>query len=137
MGNTVAYGATGGSLFVAGMAGERLGGRNSGATIVVEGCGDHGCEYMTGGTVLVLGPVGNNFAAGMSGGRAIVFDPTDAFPLHVNPSMAAARRADPVDMIEVEQILKSHLEATGSPRAVDLLRDLKADEFWVVSAAGH
>ncbi len=137
MGNTVAYGATGGSLFVAGMAGERLGVRNSGATIVVEGCGDHGCEYMTGGTVLVLGPVGNNFAAGMSGGRAIVFDPTDAFPLHVNPSMAAARRADPVDMIEVEQILKSHLEATGSPRAVDLLRDLKADEFWVVSAAGH
>jgi glutamate synthase domain-containing protein 3 len=80
IGNTVLYGATGGALFAAGQAGERLGVRNSGALAVVEGCGDHGCEYMTGGVVAVLGVTGRNFGAGMSGGLAYVWDPSGRCP---------------------------------------------------------
>ena len=78
-GNTILYGATGGALFVAGKAGERFGVRNSGATAVVEGVGDHGCEYMTGGTVVVLGPTGRNFGAGMTNGTAYVLDTNGEF----------------------------------------------------------
>ena len=78
-GNVIAYGATGGEIFLRGIVGERFCVRNSGATAVVEGVGDHGCEYMTGGRVVVLGPTGRNFAAGMSGGVAYVYDPTDVF----------------------------------------------------------
>src|SRR5437867_9900883 len=79
IGNTVLYGATGGVLFAAGRAGERFAIRNSGATAVVEGVGDHGCEYMTAGTVVVLGEVGRNFAAGMTGGAAYVLDLDESF----------------------------------------------------------
>src|SRR5581483_7436121 len=79
VGNTVLYGATGGELFCAGRAGERFAVRNSGADAVVEGIGDHGCEYMTNGTVAVLGPVGRNFGAGMSGGVAFIYDPAGDF----------------------------------------------------------
>jgi glutamate synthase (NADPH/NADH) large chain len=80
IGNTCLYGATAGRLFAAGRAGERFAVRNSGAVTVVEGCGDNGCEYMTGGTAVILGPVGDNFAAGMSGGMAYVWDPTSGSP---------------------------------------------------------
>ena len=79
VGNTVLYGATSGKLFAAGQAGERFAVRNSGATVVVEGCGANGCEYMTGGTAVILGPVGGNFGAGMSGGMAFVYDPDGTF----------------------------------------------------------
>src|SRR4029079_14637903 len=80
IGNTAPYGATGGKAFLCGRAGERFGVRNSGATAVVEGVGDHGCEYMTGGQVLVLGMTGKNFGAGMTGGRAYGWDGKDGFP---------------------------------------------------------
>ena len=83
-GNTILYGATGGSLFAAGRAGERFCVRNSGATAVVEGIGDHGCEYMTGGRVVVLGPTGSNFGAGMTNGVAFVYDPDGEFPDKIN-----------------------------------------------------
>src|SRR5207253_10405615 len=84
IGNTVLYGATSGRAFFRGLAGERFGVRNSGVRAVVEGVGDHGCEYMTGGRVVVLGPTGRNFAAGMSGGIAYVLDPEGAFPARCN-----------------------------------------------------
>ena len=87
IGNTVLYGATGGKLFASGRAGERFCVRNSGATAVVEGVGDHGCEYMTGGIVLVIGPTGRNFAAGMSGGIAYVLDEAGGFKARCNLSM--------------------------------------------------
>ena len=90
-GNTVLYGATGGELFVAGRAGERFAVRNSGALAVVEGVGDHACEYMTGGTVVVLGPVGRNLAAGMTGGELFVHDPEGGVPIRLNPELVEAR----------------------------------------------
>ena len=85
LGNTILYGATSGRLFASGRAGERFAVRNSGAVAVVEGVGDHGCEYMTGGIVVVLGEVGRNFAAGMSNGVAYVLDPDDHLPSRVQP----------------------------------------------------
>src|SRR4029079_9357419 len=92
--NAGRYGATGGQLFVAGRAGERFCVRNSGAIAVVEGVGDHACEYMTGGKAVVLGPTGRHFGAGMSGGVAYVWDPFGAFPAKVNPEMVDL---DPMD----------------------------------------
>src|SRR5690606_28708887 len=92
-GNTVLYGATGGALFAAGSVGERVCVRNSGALAVVEGCGDHGCEYMTGGTVVVLGPTGRNFGAGMSGGVAYVYDEDGRFRQRWNDGMVTVRPA--------------------------------------------
>src|SRR5690606_25503416 len=92
IGNTVLYGATAGKLFAAGQAGERFAVRNSGAAVVVEGCGANGCEYMTGGTAVILGPVGDNFAAGMSGGMAFVYDPDETLPLRVNGDSVIYRR---------------------------------------------
>ena len=124
-GNVIAYGATSGSIFVNGQAGERFGIRNSGATLVVEGVGDHGCEYMTGGVAVVLGPVGVNFAAGMTGGVAYVYDETAALDLNCN--------LDSVDLFPVEPgsgdekallgILEEHVRRTGSPKAKRLLAD--------------
>src|SRR5207248_2703129 len=90
IGNTCLYGATGGQLFVAGRAGERFCVRNSGATTVVEGAGDHACEYMTGGTVVILGPTGWNLGAGMTGGQAYVYDPELSLPAKVNPELASS-----------------------------------------------
>jgi glutamate synthase (ferredoxin) len=132
LGNTVLYGATGGELFCAGRAGERFGVRNSGAVAVVEGLGDHGCEYMTAGLVAVLGPVGMNFAAGMSGGVAYVLDPAGTLPLRLNGDLAAAERGAPD---ELRDLLDRHLRHTSSPRAAELLRDwpAAAAAFWCVS----
>src|SRR5690606_13537159 len=110
-GNTIGYGGTAGQIFLRGQVGERCCVRNSGATVVTEGVGDHGCEYMTGGRVVVLGPTGRNFAAGMSGGVAWVLDLAES---RVNGELVelgpvAADRAD-----ELEQIVRRHLEETGS-----------------------
>jgi glutamate synthase (ferredoxin) len=122
IGNTCIYGATGGALFAAGRAGERFGVRNSGAVAVVEGVGDHGCEYMTGGVVLVLGATGRNFAAGMTGGLAYVFDPEGALSSHCNTEMVQLGRLDAQDEENVRALLIRHLEVTSSPHAADLLR---------------
>jgi glutamate synthase (ferredoxin) len=123
LGNTVLYGATGGALYAAGCAGERLAVRNSGARAVVEGCGDHGCEYMTGGAVVVLGRTGRNFGAGMSGGVAWVFDPEGRFPARVNEEMVSAEALghapdgdDHPDALLL-LLLERHHQLTGSTRA--------------------
>ena len=121
MGNTCLYGATGGSLLAAGRAGERFAVRNSGATAVVEGVGDHGCEYMTGGTVVVLGPVGRNFAAGMSGGLAFVWDPDRRLDALFNPEMVELRSVDAAESDALRAIVARHAEATESPHARALL----------------
>jgi glutamate synthase (ferredoxin) len=127
IGNTVLYGATGGRLFVAGRAGERFAVRNSGATAVVEGVGDHGCEYMTGGLVIVLGATGRNFGAGMSGGRAYVYDVDGMFRHRYNQSMVGIERlSDPDEIKLLQALLNAHREKTESPRAVEILRDWKA-----------
>jgi glutamate synthase (ferredoxin) len=131
LGNTVLYGATGGELFCAGRAGERFAVRNSGAAAVVEGIGDHGCEYMTGGAVAVLGEVGLNFGAGMSGGVAWVLDPAGALPLRLNAELVTAERgADE----ELRELVERHLAHTGSPRAAELLArwDEAPAIFWRV-----
>jgi glutamate synthase (NADPH/NADH) large chain len=119
VGNTVLYGAIAGEAFFRGVAGERFAVRNSGATAVVEGTGDHGCEYMTGGTVVVLGRTGRNFAAGMSGGIAYVYDPEGSFEHRCNPDMVALERVLP----ESEQAaVESELVAAGKGRARHLGR---------------
>jgi glutamate synthase (NADPH/NADH) large chain len=119
-GNVIGYGATSGEIFIRGMVGERFCVRNSGATAVVEGVGDHGCEYMTGGTVVVLGQTGRNFAAGMSGGRAFVLDLNAA---NVNQDMVDVL-AVPNDQKEVLRSLISSFEVeTGSTVAHELLAD--------------
>jgi glutamate synthase domain-containing protein 3 len=132
IGNTVLYGATAGRAFFRGCAGERFAVRNSGANAVVEGVGDHGCEYMTGGRVVVLGPTGRNFAAGMSGGLAFVLDEDGAFRRRVNPTMLDQLEAlDEGDAIEVRDLVQEHVERTGSPvgrRVLDEWDDL-LDKF--------
>jgi glutamate synthase domain-containing protein 2/glutamate synthase domain-containing protein 1/glutamate synthase domain-containing protein 3 len=122
-GNTVLYGATGGELFIAGRAGERFAVRNSGALAVVEGVGDHACEYMTGGTVVVLGPVGRNLAAGMTGGELFVHDPDGRVPIRLNPELVEARPATPEALERLHLLVRRHHELTGSGRAAMLLTD--------------
>jgi glutamate synthase (NADPH/NADH) large chain/glutamate synthase (ferredoxin) len=140
VGNTVMYGATTGEAFFAGVAGERFAVRLSGATAVVEGTGDHGCEYMTGGTVLVLGKTGRNFAAGMSGGVAYVYDVDGEFAKRCNTAMVTLDKVLPqaeqeatiergvwhqgqTDEAQLKQLLADHLQWTGSRRARELLDD--------------
>jgi glutamate synthase (NADPH/NADH) large chain len=116
IGNTVLYGATGGELFASGLAGERFAVRNSGARAVVEGVGDHGCEYMTGGVVVVLGPTGRNFAAGMSGGTAYVFDRDRAFRSKCNMGMVELEAlVDESEIWLVYGMIEDHIRHTGSP----------------------
>jgi glutamate synthase domain-containing protein 2/glutamate synthase domain-containing protein 1/glutamate synthase domain-containing protein 3 len=122
-GNVALYGATSGTLLLRGQAGERFAVRNSGAEAVVEGVGDHGCEYMTGGCVVVLGPTGRNFAAGMSGGLAYVWDPDRTFADRCNPDMVDL---DPVypstdDADRLRRLVTAHRDATGSPAAQSVL----------------
>lgn len=115
IGNTVLYGATGGTLYAAGMAGERFCVRNSGAVAVVEGVGDHACEYMTGGTVVILGDFGRNFAAGMSGGIAFVYDPDNKLPSRLNADMVKLERLDgEEDDAWLRELVKGHATATES-----------------------
>jgi glutamate synthase domain-containing protein 2/glutamate synthase domain-containing protein 1/glutamate synthase domain-containing protein 3 len=116
IGNTVLYGATAGRAFFRGRAGERFGVRNSGANAVVEGVGDHGCEYMTGGRVVVLGSTGRNFAAGMSGGLAFVLDEEGALRRRINPTMLdQLEPLDEGDEIEVRDLVSEHVRRTDSP----------------------
>jgi glutamate synthase domain-containing protein 2/glutamate synthase domain-containing protein 1/glutamate synthase domain-containing protein 3 len=133
-GNTCLYGATGGDLFVAGAAGERFAVRNSGATAVVEGTGDHCCEYMTGGTIVVLGPVGYNLGAGMTGGQAFVLDPGAQLMARLNASLVEAERPDTESLEELRWLVERHHELTGSLRAAELLKDwdTAVDHFWHV-----
>jgi glutamate synthase (NADPH/NADH) large chain/glutamate synthase (ferredoxin) len=124
VGNTSLYGATKGRAFFRGKGGERFAVRNSGATAVIEGVGDHGCEYMTGGTVAVLGPTGRNFAAGMSGGIAYVLDDEEKFQGRVNPTMLdQLEEPDEKDRIELRGLIQEHLERTGSEVARRILDD--------------
>jgi glutamate synthase (NADPH/NADH) large chain len=125
-GNVVGYGATAGEIFVRGQVGERFCVRNSGATAVVEGVGDHACEYMTGGRVLILGPTGRNVAAGMSGGTAYVLDLDTE---RVNAEMVELRPLDELDPLQVEEVrelVRRHGEETGSAVAEALLADWAA-----------
>ena len=124
IGNTCIYGGTGGRFFVAGRAGERFAVRNSGTQAVVEGVGDHGCEYMTSGVVVVLGSVGRNFGAGMSGGAAFVLDEFDDFPSRYNQELLVLDRLDdPDDERHVLELIRRHAEVTGSKRAAEILAD--------------
>ena len=143
VGNTVLYGAIAGEAFLNGVAGERFAVRNSGATAVVEGVGDHGCEYMTGGTVVVLGDTGRNFAAGMSGGVAYVYDPKGDFEQKCNTAMVALERVLSTkeqsdksswhaqtrngeresDEAILKRLIERHFKHTGSTRARNLLDD--------------
>ncbi|MEM8902422.1 MAG: glutamate synthase-related protein, partial [Actinomycetota bacterium] len=122
-GNVILYGATGGEVFLRGRVGERFCVRNSGALAVVEGVGDHGCEYMTGGRAVILGPTGRNFAAGMSGGIAYVLDETGMFPSLVNPEMVDLDPLSDDDVKFLNETVQRHLEETGSAVAERLLAD--------------
>ncbi len=119
-GNTICYGATSGQVYLRGQAGERFCVRNSGATAVVEGVGDHGCEYMTGGIVVVLGPTGRNFAAGMSGGVAYVLDLDEG---RVNPQLVELGAVEGEQRDTLERLVREHAEETGSTVAEELLVD--------------
>jgi glutamate synthase (ferredoxin) len=135
VGNTVLYGATGGELFCAGRAGERFAVRNSGATAVIEGTGDHCCEYMTGGSVVVLGPVGRNLGAGMTGGEVFVHDPDGQVAGRLNGELVLARRPDDLAMVRLRELIAAHAELTGSAAAAELLADWDraAGRFWRVA----
>jgi glutamate synthase domain-containing protein 2/glutamate synthase domain-containing protein 1/glutamate synthase domain-containing protein 3 len=161
IGNTVMYGATAGEAYFRGIAGERFCVRNSGASAVVEGTGDHGCEYMTGGTVVVLGKTGRNFAAGMSGGYAFVYDPDRTFAAHCNLAMVAIeplqseavqtaeesaleaagkgrqRHAGKADAVLVRELVERHLRFTGSTLALKLLDDWDAAQAAFVKVFPH
>ena len=124
IGNVALYGAITGEAYINGIAGERFCVRNSGATAVVEGIGDHGCEYMTGGTVVVLGKTGRNFAAGMSGGIAYVFDPNKKFDATLcNMEMVAFETFEEDDFIKLRRLIKNHSMYTNSPLAKKILED--------------
>ncbi|HMB90400.1 MAG TPA: hypothetical protein VKP65_06100, partial [Rhodothermales bacterium] len=132
IGNVALYGATSGEVFIRGRVGERFGVRNSGVRAVVEGIGDHGCEYMTGGRVVVLGPTGRNFAAGMSGGIAYVLDGTHDFrQRRCNPNMVELEPLDQEDMDEIHELVERHLAYTGSDAAQWVLDnwDVAVSEF--------
>jgi glutamate synthase (NADPH/NADH) large chain/glutamate synthase (ferredoxin) len=136
MGNTVMYGATGGTLYAAGTAGERFCVRNSGGHAVVEGLGDHGCEYMTGGVVVVLGDTGRNFGAGMTGGVAFVLDEDCLFEKRFNPQLVGALQVtDPEDIRLLQKMIGRHLEKTNSKRASDIITHWETylPLFWKVA----
>ncbi len=123
VGNTALYGATAGRVFAAGSAGDRFAVRNSGAVAVIEGAGDHCCEYMTGGVVVVLGPVGRNFGAGMSNGAAYVLDGEGTLAARCNPAMVAVTGLDAADERRLRGLIRQHYQKTGSGRARAILRE--------------
>ncbi|MFM2212487.1 MAG: hypothetical protein RL639_1681, partial [Verrucomicrobiota bacterium] len=126
LGNVALYGATSGEAFFRGMAGERFCVRNSGVSTVVEGVGDHGCEYMTGGRVVVLGATGRNFAAGMSGGVAYILDEKGDFATRCNKQMVGLEKPDATDAAELRGLVERHAELTGSQKAKKLLANWDA-----------
>ncbi len=135
IGNTVLYGATDGKLFASGKAGERFAVRNSGATGVVEGVGDHGCEYMTNGLIVVLGETGRNFGAGMTGGVAYVLDLQDNFKEQYNPALVGLERMNDEDAAVVRGLVQEHMDRTDSARAQEILADWPnfRGRFWKVA----
>ena len=135
IGNTVLYGATSGKLFAAGQAGERFAVRNSGAHVVVEGCGANGCEYMTGGIAVVLGAVGQNFGAGMTGGMAFVLDEDGSFERRANPESIVWQRLASAQWEDtLKGLIAAHADATDSAWSRGLLEDWDriAGSFWQV-----
>jgi glutamate synthase (ferredoxin) len=139
IGNTVLYGATNGSMYVAGQAGERFAVRNSGAVAVVEGVGDHGCEYMTGGVVVVLGHTGYNFGAGMSGGLAFVLDEGHHLSQRLNPDMVQmVRLTNEQDVALLKHLITRHVRLTGSARGQAILDSwvTRLGLFWKVAPKG-
>jgi glutamate synthase (NADPH/NADH) large chain len=141
-GNTCLYGATGGSLYINGQVGERFAVRNSGATTIVEGTGDHPCEYMTGGRVVILGKTGDNFGAGMTGGKAFVYDEDRTFYEKINTELVEAIRLDneefDADMFELKNLLKDFVEKTGSQKAQDILHSFRSEvrKIWLIIPRG-
>jgi glutamate synthase (ferredoxin) len=135
IGNTALYGATRGELFCAGRAGERFAVRNSGATAVVEGVGDHGGEYMTGGSVIVLGPVGRNLGAGMSGGELFLYDPDGDALTQLNDELVAPRRPDEIELVFLRELVLAHHELTGSAVAGEILDTWETSHaaFWRIA----
>ncbi|MGN6504211.1 MAG: glutamate synthase-related protein, partial [Tepidisphaeraceae bacterium] len=132
-GNTIGYGGIAGDIYLRGVAGERFCVRNSGANAVVEGVGDHGCEYMTGGRVVIIGPTGRNFAAGMSGGIAYVYDDIGIFDKLCNMEMVELEKADkPEDHQTLRTLLENHAKFTGSSRARAILNDFDKEVRWFV-----
>jgi glutamate synthase (ferredoxin) len=127
IGNVAFYGATSGRGFINGLAGQRFGVRNSGATIVCEGVGNHGCEYMTGGEALILGEVGQNFAAGMSGGVAYVYDEFGTLEQRCNMDMVQIERPSDDEIEHVRELIREHVERTNSPRGIRLLYQFDAE----------
>ena len=138
IGNTCLYGATGGTLYAAGQAGERFGVRNSGATAIVEGIGDHGCEYMTGGCIVVLGGTGINFGAGMTGGAAYVLDEKREFVDRYNHELIDIHRVVSENMEAhrnyLRELIEAYVEATGSAWGQEILEDFRGyvGQFWLV-----
>jgi glutamate synthase (NADPH/NADH) large chain len=122
-GNVILFGATSGEAFLRGVVGERFAVRNSGAHAVVEGVGDHGCEYMTGGTVVILGGTGRNFAAGMSGGVAYVYDPDGELPANLNAEMVELEALDSDDSDYLRAMIQAHVDATDSAVGQRILAD--------------
>ena len=132
-GNTLLYGAIAGEMYVRGVVGERFGVRNSGANAVVEGCGDHGCEYMTGGRVVVIGPTGRNFAAGMSGGVAYVYDTDGQFARLCNTDQVELEKPETDDdKSTLKRLLENHVKFTDSPVAKSILADWDNELRWFV-----
>jgi glutamate synthase domain-containing protein 3 len=124
LGNVALYGATGGEAYFRGIAAERFCVRNSGATVVVEGIGDHGCEYMTGGRAVILGPTGRNFGAGMSGGEAFVYDPNKDFVRKCNlDTFELEYLKNKNDLTDLKELIEKHFKYTGSKVAESLLDD--------------
>jgi glutamate synthase (NADPH/NADH) large chain len=126
-GNVILFGATSGQAFIRGQVGERFAVRNSGAHAVVEGVGDHGCEYMTGGKIAILGPTGRNFAAGMSGGIAYVYDPDDTLGENLNSEMVELESLDDEDIQWLQDMLQAHVDATDSAVGQRILSDWKSN----------
>jgi glutamate synthase (ferredoxin) len=135
VGNTCLYGATGGVLFANGGAGERFGVRNSTGQAVIEGAGDHCCEYMTGGVIVVLGNVGRNVGAGMTGGLAYFLDEDGSFPAKVNSEIVKIQRVTtPTGEQQLKDLIQAHAERTGSPKAEVILTNWSEylPQFWQV-----
>ena len=137
IGNVAFYGATSGKAYINGNAGERFCVRNSGVETVVEGIGDHGCEYMTGGRVIVLGETGNNFAAGMSGGIAYVLDPNQEFHHKVNPEMVGLETLQEEDTVYLKSQIQEHVNLTGSKLGANILDDWEHMQQYFVKVMPH
>jgi glutamate synthase (NADPH/NADH) large chain len=127
-GNVILFGATSGQAFLRGVVGERFAVRNSGAHAVVEGVGDHGCEYMTGGKVVILGRTGRNFAAGMSGGVAFVYDPEHELPDNLNSEMVELEALDDDDLAWLHGMIQAHVDATDSAIGARILNDWPGEQ---------